>query len=97
MIIPKKDGPYDRNWRSLEFYLNRTNSAIPSPTVPLTTVPYVYTGTQPAVVYISGGTVSAIALSGTTTGLTSGTFYLNPGQVITITYTGTPTWKWFYG
>jgi len=46
-------------------------------------------------VFISGGAVSAIAINGTATGLTSGTFELDPGETITLTYTSAPTWTWF--
>lgn len=48
----------------------------------------------PVTVYVTGGTVTAIAVNGTTTGLTSGAFRLGPGQTIKFTYTGTPTWVW---
>ncbi len=46
-------------------------------------------------VYVAGGTVSAIALNGTDTGLTSGEITLGPGETITLTYTAAPTWTWF--
>ena len=46
-------------------------------------------------VYVSGGTVSAIAINGTATGLSSGEFMLAPGETITLTYSAAPTWKWF--
>lgn len=42
-------------------------------------------------VTVAGGTVSAIAINGTTTGLTSGTFYVPAGGTITVTYTVAPT------
>lgn len=40
---------------------------------------------------ISGGTVSAIAINGTATGLTSGTFFVPAGGTVTVTYTVAPT------
>ena len=43
-------------------------------------------------VSIGGGTVSAIAINGTSTGLVSGTFILTPGDTITPTYSVAPTW-----
>jgi hypothetical protein len=46
-------------------------------------------------VFVSGGTVSVIAINGTATGLTSGSFELDPGETITLTYTAAPTWTWF--
>lgn len=44
-----------------------------------------------ATVFVSGGTVSAIAVGGVATGLTAGTFRWPVGQTITITYTVAPT------
>jgi len=49
----------------------------------------------PVRVYVSGGTVSALALNGTATGLTSGEVLLAPGDTITLTYTAAPSWVWF--
>lgn len=46
-------------------------------------------------VFVSGGTVSAIAINGTDTGLTSGQITLGPGETITLTYTAAPAWTWF--
>lgn len=40
---------------------------------------------------IGGGTVSAIAVNGTTTGLTSGTVFIPAGGTLTVTYTVLPT------
>ena len=42
-------------------------------------------------VTVAGGTVSAIAINGTTTGATSGTFFVPAGGTITVTYTVAPT------
>ena len=55
--------------------------------------PYTFTpsSTTNQIVIISGGSVSSIALNGTTTGLTSGTFYCRAGDSLTITYTTAPT------
>ena len=59
--------------------------------------PYTYTNTSGAatMVYVAGGTVSALALSrqGTsrTIGATSGAYYLLPNDSITVTYTVAPT------
>jgi hypothetical protein len=50
-------------------------------------------------VHVYGGTVSAIGIgntsSTTATGLTSGSFRLDPAQYISITYTVQPSWSWF--
>lgn len=70
-----------------------------------------YLGTQPSVpasgtaytnntgstirLFITGGTVTAIAIGSDDTGLTSGTFDLAPGESITLTYSAAPTWKAF--
>lgn len=40
---------------------------------------------------ITGGTVTAIAINGTTTGLTSGTFFVPAGGTVTVTYSVAPT------
>lgn len=40
---------------------------------------------------ITGGTVTAIAINGTTTGLTSGVFYVPAGGTVTVTYSVPPT------
>ncbi|HSX06510.1 MAG TPA: glycosyl hydrolase family 28-related protein [Candidatus Saccharimonadia bacterium] len=48
----------------------------------------------PASVYVSGGTVSAIAINGSNTGLTSGMFAIGPNQTITLTYSVAPSWTW---
>lgn len=45
-------------------------------------------------VFVSGGTVSAIAINGTDTGLTSGQITLGPGETITLTYSAAPSWAW---
>lgn len=53
---------------------------------------YVNTNNYPVNVAVAGGTVTAIAVNGQTlTGITSGTFTLQPGAYITITYTVAPT------
>jgi hypothetical protein len=41
--------------------------------------------------YVSGGTVTAVAVSGVTTGLTSGNFYIPSGSAFTLTYSVAPT------
>lgn len=48
----------------------------------------------PATVYVSSGTVTAIAINGNNTGLTSGMFRVGPNQSITLTYSVAPTWVW---
>jgi hypothetical protein len=45
---------------------------------------------SPKYITISGGTVSAILIDGVTTGVTAGTFYLQPGQTIRVDHTVNP-------
>lgn len=47
-----------------------------------------------AAVTVTGGTVTAIAVDGTATGLTSGTVIVPSGKTITLTYTVAPSWNW---
>ena len=47
-----------------------------------------------ATVYVTGGTVTAIAAGGTATGLTSGAVFVAAGETITLTYSAAPTWVW---
>lgn len=46
-------------------------------------------------VYVNGGTVTGVAIGGTSTGATSGAFRVAAGQSITLTYSAAPTWTWF--
>jgi len=48
----------------------------------------------PVEVCVHGGTVSVISIDGTATGLTSGSFIVNPGDSIGLTYSSAPTWTW---
>lgn len=64
------------------------------PSVPASTVPYTNLYACDASVYVTGGTVTAIAVGGVTTGLTSGHVRVPAGSTITLTYTVAPTWVW---
>ena len=48
-------------------------------------------------VYLTGGTVSAVAIGGAATGLTAtpASVRVPAGQSITLTYTAVPSWTWF--
>jgi hypothetical protein len=70
-------------------YNPQSASAPTVPSSPATFGPYPYH----AMVVVYGGTVSNISIRSLSTGLTSGTFYLYPGDTITITYTVAPTVK----
>lgn len=48
----------------------------------------------PVQIFISGGTVSAIYIGATLTGLTSGMFILQPNIAIQINYSAAPSWVW---
>ncbi len=73
-----------------------TNAGIfTQPTLPLTTVPYTNVTGYDCMVSLRGGTITAIAVGGTSTGQTAGTFRVPNQQSITVTYTGSPTWTWF--
>ena len=52
---------------------------------------YTPSTTQNTIITIGGGTVTAIAINGTTTGLIAGTFYLKASDTITVTFTTAPT------
>ncbi len=65
-----------------------------SPTVPGSTVAYTNAYGQDCMVIVNGGTVTVIAVNGTTTGLTSGTVIVPANATITLTYSVAPTWEW---
>lgn len=48
----------------------------------------------PVAVTVAGGTVTAITVNGTATGLTSGTVIVSYPGTVALTYTGSPTWTW---
>lgn len=65
------------------------------PSIPATTVTYTNAFGFDCRVYVIGGTVTAIAINGTATGLTSGQIIVSAGETIRLTYSSAPTWKWF--
>lgn len=69
---------------------SNTPPAVPASTTPLTN-PFPFDCN----VTITGGTVTVIAINGTATGVTSGSFVVKAGETITITYSVVPTWTWF--
>jgi len=67
------------------------------PTLPASGVSWTNTYGVPLDIFISGGVVSAINIAKTggtpaATGLTSGHFRLQPGSIISITYSSAPAW-----
>lgn len=59
-------------------------------TVPASGTAYTPSTTQNTELFVSGGTVTAIAINGVSIGLTSGTFYMKANDTITFTYTTAP-------
>ena len=74
--------------------LDQVTGHVTSPSVPATTVALTNPFWRDAMVNVTGGTVTAIAVDGTATGLTSGTFFVPTGKTITLTYTVAPSWNW---
>jgi Pectate lyase superfamily protein len=68
--------------------------ALKAPVIPASGRPLVNPFNVDCSVFITGGTVSTVQISGVTTGLTSGQFLVNAGQPITLTYTAAPSWTW---
>ena len=66
-----------------------------APAVPATTVALHNPYCRTVDVYVNGGTVTVIAINGSTTGAIAGLFRLRPNETITLTYTAAPTWTWF--
>lgn len=74
--------------------VSNTTAGFTQPSVPASTVLQRNTFGVDCVVYVTGGTVSAIAVGGLTTGLTSGAFRVPAYSSITLTYSVAPTWVW---
>jgi hypothetical protein len=65
------------------------------PAIPATTVAFVNPYHVDCMVHVTGGTVTVVAIGGSATGLTAGTFRVPATSTITLTYSVAPTWKWF--
>jgi len=74
--------------------LKAPGGRITAPTMPASTVAQTNKTNRTALVTVSGGTVTVIAVGGSSTGRTSGTVAVASGQTITITYSVAPTWVW---
>lgn len=74
---------------------NPRGHAVTQPAVPASGTAQTNFSGADCTVYVTGGTVSAVAIGGTATGLTSGPFRVAAGQTITLTYSAAPTWQWF--
>lgn len=78
---------------SVQIRDNRGHNPQGAATIAVGASPFTYTaGRTPEAVYISGGTVSAIAKNGRTIfAATQATVMLEPGEAVTVTYSVTPT------
>lgn len=68
--------------------------ALSAPAIPASGADFTHNFAVDCTVYISGGTVTDVAVGGTSTGLTGGTFKIAVGQKITLTYDAPPQWVW---
>jgi hypothetical protein len=66
-----------------------------APSLAASTVAMTNTSGVPQSVYVSGGTVTVIAVDGVATGLTTGHIYVRRDGTLTITYSSAPTVNWF--
>ena len=71
-----------------------TTVVLGPPTVPATTVAYTNNYGTDAMVYIKGGSVTAVVVNGVDTGLISGAFLVPAGTYLVMAYTVAPTWVW---
>lgn len=76
-------------------YRANPGGAQTAPAIPASGTAYTNPFAFDCEVYITGGTVTVIAIGGTATGLTSGQFFVPAGETITLTYSAAPTWTWF--
>jgi hypothetical protein len=69
-------------------------SNVTAPAVPASGVPVFNNNNQAVIVTVTGGTVTAIAVNGVTTGATTGPITVPAFGWITLTYSVAPTWAW---
>jgi hypothetical protein len=74
--------------------MSSAQGARSAPTVPASASAFQNPFWRDCAVTVSGGTVSAIAVDGTSVGLTSGTVIVPTGKTITLTYSAAPSWTW---
>jgi hypothetical protein len=81
--------------RYISLFPQQASSPVPvTPAVPLTTVPVQNTNAYPVDVTITGGTVTSVTVNGVQVGTGDGTYLVNSGNTIAITYSVAPTWAW---
>ena len=66
-----------------------------APAVPASGTVTTNTTGVPVTVYINGGTVTAISVNGSATGVAGGAVRVPSAGTITLTYSVAPTWQWF--
>jgi hypothetical protein len=75
-------------------YLDRPPGTFAAPAVPTSGTSLRSPAWRDAMVCVSGGAVSQIAVDGSNTGLTSGAFIVPSGRAISLSYTTAPSWTW---
>jgi hypothetical protein len=65
-----------------------------TPSVPASGTPVTNTSSLPATVVVSGGTGTNVAINGVAQGTFNGTYTVQPGATISLTYSVAPTWTW---
>jgi hypothetical protein len=74
---------------------HRFQGSLTAPPIPTTTTALTNPFGFDTTIYLTGGTVSEVAINATATGLTAGMFRLPRGATITVVYSAPPTWAWF--
>jgi len=74
---------------------HRFQATLTAPPVPASNKPLTNPFGFDATIYVAHGTVTSIAINGTSTGITSGMFRLPRDATITLTYKAQPTWTWY--
>jgi hypothetical protein len=69
-------------------------TTVTTPGVPTSNTPVTNATGQPVNVTITGGTMTAVVVNGTTVGVGAGTYQVPSGGTITLTFTVAPTWNW---
>lgn len=81
------------NW-SAAAPIEAPQGRVTPPTLPATATTFTNKADRDAIVTVTGGAVTVIAVAGVTTGRTSGAVVVPSGATIAITYTTAPTWSW---
>lgn len=90
-----QDGVNINNQKADVINYNTAPGNIAAPAIPASGTAQTNTNDRPAMINVYGGTVTAIDIDGVSTGLTSGTFRLMPGETVKLTYSVAPSWTWY--